>query len=99
MEVQVTVEVGPRRGSVHALRPGETLLVGRGPGAGLALDAPGLAARHVAVIAGPAGVQVVDLGGGTLLDGRPLALRTPIPVRAGSDLTLGPVVLRLEVFG
>ncbi|MGY1813472.1 FtsK/SpoIIIE domain-containing protein [Blastococcus sp. SYSU D00820] len=94
---------GPDAGRILPLDRGRHV-VGRGSGADLALDDPGVSRRHAAVEVGGSAVTVADLGArnGTTLDGRPLeGAGRPWPegatVRLGaSALTLrGPSALRL----
>ncbi|HEV8323693.1 MAG TPA: FHA domain-containing protein [Myxococcota bacterium] len=81
----------------YPLLPGEWLL-GRSPGAGIAV-ADALASReHAAVRVGPAGVEVEDLGSrnGTFVNDARLGAHTPVALRAGDLVRLGDTVFVLE---
>ncbi|MCO5170819.1 MAG: serine/threonine-protein kinase [Planctomycetes bacterium] len=101
MEAQLQVEEGASIGAVLVVEPGQTKVLGRGPGADLRLDDPSLAARHAAVRLLEGGLQVVDLGapGGTRLNEAPLPARSPAPAESGDLLRLGEHAVRVTVLG
>lgn len=71
----LAVSGGPKRGKKAAIRPGETLIVGRSTQAGLSLsDAPRIEARHFEVAWDGAVPRVRNLAslGETRLDGQPI---------------------------
>lgn len=69
--------------------------VGRDEGADLRLDDESISRDHAAIIRGPFGFEIQDLGSvnGTLLEGSPIARS---PLRTGQRLRLGEVSLRVE---
>jgi len=102
VEAFLRVVTGASAGASYALRPGRRRILGSGPGADVRLAGAGVAPEHAAVRLGlPGGVEVVDLGSpaGTHLNGRRLAPRQPALVRSGDELTVGPVVLEVELTG
>ncbi len=99
MQVTLTVETGEQAGDSFSLRPGAPAVVGSAPGVAVRLAAPGVAPQHAALLLGPQGLQVVDLGHGTRLDGQALPPRQPTPVRDGQALEVAGVVLRVEGAG
>ncbi|MFO0587886.1 MAG: DUF4123 domain-containing protein [Polyangiaceae bacterium] len=91
----VAVSGGPKRGKKAAIRPGQTLIVGRSSQAGLSLsDAPRLSARHFEVAWDGEVPRIRDLAShdGTRLDGQPISdeeARNAAWIRAGEvDFTL-----------
>ncbi len=89
--LQITLQIRERdrpvRDSVHEVK---SLLVGRGPGAGVKLEDPDVADIHAALKVNAAGaLTLIDLGGGsgTSLNGTPV--RDPVSVREGDAFQLG----------
>ncbi len=87
---------GTRAGSMRMLPMTDTsLLVGRSAEAGLVLDDPALALRHLRL--GPRGDWVEDLGGriGTRLNGQRLKPGHTVPIRPGDEIEAGTFLIRL----
>ena len=99
MQVTLTVETGEQAGDSFSLQPGAPAVVGSAPGIAVRLAGPGVAPQHAALLLGPEGLQAVDLGHGTRLDGQALPPRQPAPVRDGQALEVAGVVVRVEVTG
>jgi hypothetical protein len=70
----LTVEGGPLDGFAVSLAPGETIVVGSGPGVRLRLEHPDVAAAHARVGWDELGVSIADSGSGhgTWLNGEPV---------------------------
>jgi two-component system, cell cycle response regulator len=79
---------------VHRVVDGEPCIVGRGPGADLALLDDWLSRRHYVIIPREAGVVVEDLGStnGTLLNGVPLV--QPTRLKDGDHIAAGETVVK-----
>ncbi|MBW2703429.1 MAG: FHA domain-containing protein [Deltaproteobacteria bacterium] len=87
---------GTRAGGMRMLPMTDTaLLVGRSAEAGLVLDDPALALRHLRL--GPGAEWVEDLGGrlGTRLNGQKLEPGHTVPMRPGDEIEAGTFLMRL----
>ncbi len=77
------------------LRPGRALVLGRGVGSDIPIHDPTISRRHAELIAGPDGVDVIDLNSsnGTFINGK----RVPSGrLRPGDRITFGKVQLELR---
>ncbi len=98
--LEVHVVGGPDAGRVLPLGRGD-LVVGRGPGCGLALRDPDVSRRHVLLSVTEGQVTAADLGSsnGSVLDvgGRPSVLLggAPVPWPVGALVRIGASTLRL----
>lgn len=102
LTARVRVEAGPEAGKSFALAPGETKVLGQGPGADFVLADPFIAAQHAALSLAPGSFVVVNLdplGIGTRLNDDDLPLREPRAVRHGDRVWLGQLPLVVEVEG
>ncbi len=73
------------------------LTLGRSSGCHVVLEDTQVSRQHAEIAFGPAGVQVRDLGSanGTWLNDQALPPRSPVPLRPGDVLHVGPFRLRL----
>jgi pSer/pThr/pTyr-binding forkhead associated (FHA) protein len=94
-DAQCSVYAGTRLAATSAGRP---LLIGSHPLCPVRVQGAGVAALHCLLTWLPAGLHVLDLGGGsgTLLDGRPVHEG---PVRDGQVLTAGGQALTVRLAG
>jgi diguanylate cyclase (GGDEF)-like protein len=81
---------------VATLEPGQSLLVGRDPSAGLVLDDNGVSRRHCSLIHESGGVRLADLGSthGTFLNGDRIS--SPRRVTFGDRIDIGAITLRID---
>jgi diguanylate cyclase (GGDEF)-like protein len=87
------VLTGPQFGEVFDLKPGEELLIGRGPDAQVWIQDEGVSRRHATIVAGQGDARVVDVGSanGTWVDGgrvREAVLRDGARFQVGAHTTL-----------
>jgi DNA-binding winged helix-turn-helix (wHTH) protein len=79
-----------------ALAEGENIL-GRGPDAGIWIDAPGVSRHHARILLQESGAAVEDLGSknGTYVRGR--RITEPLPLNDGDQIRLGSVVITFRI--
>ena len=105
MQAELLVSKGGAQVGRVALAPGQPLVVGSGPEAGLRLDDPLVSARHLGLQLGPPGASAMllatdlDSDTGTTCAGRPLPPRQPVPVAPGAPLEVGEHVLVVQLVG
>jgi hypothetical protein len=83
--------------SAVELHPGRPLLVGRGPAAGLSLDDPRVAARHLALTARADGVVVEELRGASGTQLNEVQISGQAVAKAGDELRIGDARLVFSV--
>src|SRR5690242_2523387 len=91
----VVVSTGPDAGRRLPLQDGRNL-VGRGPRNNVELTDPGISRCHAAVVVGPDGLWLEDLGStmGTRVNHQQVT--TCVQVGPDDRIELGPVQLRIE---
>ncbi|MFM1803665.1 MAG: hypothetical protein RL136_544 [Planctomycetota bacterium] len=80
------------------IEPGERFMIGRGSESNICLTHESVSRDHAVVVYGPAGLTIEDLSSrhGTVVNGRQLVARRPVPLRAGDIVLLGPVPMRVD---
>jgi serine/threonine protein kinase len=100
VEAYLTVESGQHVGSSYSVAAGATVILGSAPDATIRLLDPGIAPQHAALrIELPLSFQVVDLAGGTTLNGEVLPSRVPTPAGSGDVLGVAGCELLIELVG
>ena len=89
-----TLKLALADGREYALRPGETLRLGRAPDNDVVLRDELLSRHHAEIRTDRRGSALVDLGSTnrTFLDGRPLTPHRSYPLRAGAQVEMGDEV-------
>lgn len=70
-------------------------MIGRGADCHLRPASPSVSQRHCALFSGPDGLRVLELGGGTLVNGR--SVRGEVELRDGDVLGVGPLSFRVAL--
>jgi serine/threonine-protein kinase len=97
VQATLSAERGPLVGRSFVVRPGAPFLVGSAEG--VQVRVADVAPRQAALMLDAKGLTVVDLAGGTTLDGGPLPRRQPTPVGTGQAIGVGATLLRVELDG
>src|SRR5437588_11948368 len=92
---RLVVRTGRVSGTRRALT-GPLTLIGQAAGCDVRLNVDGVNPLHCALIHGPGGLMVRDLGSaaGTRVNGEAVATRA---LRSGDEIGVGPFVFRLEL--
>lgn len=96
--LEFTVTSGTHRGATFALKD-DLLLIGADASCDVWLSDPGLASRHVAVMADGRTIAIRPLDGPVSVNGQALASATRTVVAPGSEITLGETGVRLQLGG
>jgi diguanylate cyclase (GGDEF)-like protein len=86
---------GPEAGTRFDLRPGRWIL-GRGQGADLVVDSPGISRRHAAVVVGADGVDLHDLGSANATHVNDARLTAPVRLHDGDWVRVADRMLRFH---